>query len=167
MNFRSKGVKNTRRKRVSKRINGGVKFSDLLKTYNAKAAACYKKCDDESKPDLMQKYVSSAQATPNGWYMEYSAAYQGYPDIYTITHGALRSFGISSSSYGDREFSEYLEIIEELPNPLKTYRIHDKIFKLGSDAKKLHWEDQFDRTKHPFNPSSPLKIGQDIATLIA
>jgi len=163
MNIRSKRVKNTRRNRVSRRINGGSRFGDLLRRHNAKVQECHKKCDEESKPDPMHTYVTSAKATPNGWYMNFSGPFQGYPEIFTLRHDGLPTFRVSD--YGDRNFSQYLENIEELPSPLKTYRVRDKIFKLGSDTKNLYWEDQFEK-RYPFNLSSPLKIGEDIATIL-
>ena len=156
----------TRRNRVSRRINGGGRFGDLLRRHNAKVQECHKKCDEGSKPDPMHTYVTSAKATPNGWYMDFSGPFQEYPEIFTLRHDGLPTFRVSD--YGDRNFSEYLENIEELPSPLKTYGVRDKIFKLGSDTKNLYWEDQFEKARYPFNPSSPLKIGdyEDIATIV-
>jgi hypothetical protein len=104
----------------------------------------------------MDKYVTTANATPNGWYMDYSPRFQGYPDTYIIKNKALPSFRISS--YDSREFEKYRDNIQELPDPLKTYKVRNKIIKLeGVTNLKLHWADQFERT-FPFNPSSPLKI---------
>jgi hypothetical protein len=89
--------------------------------------------------------------------MDYSARFQGNPEIYTITNKELPSFRISS--YDNKEFDKYRDNIQELPDPLKTYKVRDKIIKLeGVTNLKLHWADKSERTTFPFNPSSPLKI---------
>jgi len=170
MNIRSKRVKNTRRNRVSRRINGGGRFGDLLDRYHAKNQECRKKCDDESKPDPMDTYSTSDKATPNGWYMTFNRGCHGYPDTYTIKHDKLPIFGINSYDDGRDKYPKYLVNIEELPNPIKTYTTAHGKFKLGrsdaSDAKNLYWEDVEFKKRYPFDASSPLIIGEDILTEI-
>lgn len=168
-NRRSKRVKKTRRNRRSRRTQGGGgKFGDIKKIHESNLQGCRRKCDTDN-PDPILKHYSKEKATPSGWYIEKSFTGQGIGYNYEIKNDSL---GITISSYSSgQQYTDYLDMLYELPDPTKTYTTPGGLFKparewkLTYDTKKrqLEWVNQTDQTKEPtkepFVIQSPLTIG--------
>ena len=164
-NRRSKRVKKTRRNRRSRRTQGGGgQFGDSIKLRESMLQECTRKCDTDN-PDPILKHYSKEKATPSGWYIENYYTGQGIGYNYEIKNDSL---GITISSYSSgQQYTDYLDMLYELPDPTKTYTTPGLLntkrkWKLTYDTEKnqLKWVDESDSTKQqPFVIESPLKIG--------
>ena len=172
-NRRSKRVKNTRRNRRSRRMQrGGVggNFGKLLKAHKEQYEVCKRTCD-RIIPDPMKKYTE-LNPTPNGWYL----ARSHINDWGGGASGGIEPVILNKSNtiiIGERshkKYNDYLDILDELPDPTKIYTTGNlftkKQWKLIYDTsdKVLKWETQ-DVSKElvPFDIGSPLKIGDKMA----
>jgi hypothetical protein len=188
MNRRSKRVKKTRRNRRSRRTQRGGLTSQ---EYNTKCKEnclsenthgptglrpqggldqqgydnCIKHCDTIYPP---LKHEDIKNATLNGWYITIEAQWAIAPS-YKIKN---KSLGIEISRDIDKSFQAYLKVLEELPDPKKTYittgmlGLNKKYWKLiyNADTQLLQWENQTDKnTKQRFIIETPLKIGDKTA----
>lgn len=169
-NRRSKRVKKTRRNRRSRRTQGGGgKFGQIRKTHESNLQGCRRKCDTDN-PDPILNHYSKEKATPSGWYIENYWSGQDIGYNYEIKNDSL---GITISSYSSgQQYTDYLDMLYELPDPTKTYTtgsMFKKYWKLTYDTEKrqLEWVNQNDLTKEPtkeptkeqFVIQSPLTIG--------
>ena len=106
--------------------------------------------------------------TPSGWYITSNGPFQGYGPSYEIKN---KSLAIEISSDNDYSlYQQYLDMLEELPDPTKIYTTgsmsNKTQWKLTYDSTQqlLKWENQKDKTKQPFVIASPLNIGDQMAT---
>ena len=188
-NRRSKRVKKTRRNRRSRRTQKGGGKSQY---YNTKCKEdcregnthgptglrsqgafdqngynnCIKRCDTIYPP---LKHEDVENATLNGWYITIEANSGSNDPSYKIKN---KSHGIEISRDIVKSFQDYLHVLEELPDPKKTYITtgifgsNKKEWKLiyNAETQLLEWENQKDQTTQPFVIQSPLQIGDKTAT---
>jgi len=169
-NRRSKRVKKTRRNRRSRRTQkGGGKFGDSIKLRESRLQECRRKCDrDNPDPDPISIY-NERNPTPSGWYITITVDW-GQDLIYVIKNKSL-AIEISSRAKDYSLYKQYLDMLEELPDPTKIYTTGSMFnktqWKLTYDSTQqlLKWENQKDKTKQqPFVIASPLNIGDQMAT---
>ena len=166
-NRRSKRVKKTRRNRRSRRTQrGGGKFGDSIKLRESRLKECTRKCDTDN-PDPITRY-EMRNPTPSGWYITINGPFRDYGPSYEIKN---KSLAIEISSNKDYSlYEQYLDMLEELPDPTKIYTTgsmsNKTQWKLTYDSTQqlLKWENQKDKTKQPFVIASPLNIGDQMAT---
>ena len=167
-NRRSKRVKKTRRNRRSRRTQrgGGGKFGDSIKLRESRLQECTRKCDTDN-PDPITRY-EMRNPTPSGWYITITVEL-GQGPIYVIKNKSL-AIEISRLTKDYSLYKQYLDMLEELPDPTKIYttgRMFNKTqWKLiyNAETQLLEWENQKDKTKQPFVIHSPLQIGDKTAT---
>ena len=167
-NRRVKRVKKTRRNRRSRRTQrGGGKFGDSIKLHYSRVKECEQKCYTDN-PDPLKKYTQE-HPTPSGWYIDSrSAGGHGHGIDNQIKN---KSLDIIISAW-DKNHKPYLDMLEELPDPTKTYTTggwgFTKKWKLKYNAvsNSLEWENQENQTIKLFVIASPLNIGDSMATQI-
>lgn len=111
-------------------------------------------------------------ATLNGWYITIEPPFQGNPPIYKIKNNSVEKIEISRDIDHPSSFQDYLDVLEKLPDPRKTYITtgifgrNKKNWKLiyNADTRLFQWENQIDKnTKQRFIIETPLKIGDKTA----
>ena len=170
-NRRSKRVKKTRRNRRSRRTQrGGGKFGDSIKLRESGLQECRRKCDrDNPDPDPISIY-NERNPTQSGWYITITGQW-GQGPSYEIKNKSL-AIEISRRAKDYSLYEQYLDMLEELPDPTKIYTTtgifgsNKKEWKLiyNAETQLLEWENQKDKTKQPFVIQSPLQIGDKTAT---
>ena len=127
---------------------------------------CKRKCDiDTDNPDPLTRYTQKTP-TPSGWYITViDQAIGQWGTIYGIKNISI-GFEITNEN---KLYENYLDMLEELPDPTKTYTTgrwpSKKKWKLkyNTDNSSLEWENQQDHTTKPFVINSPLNIGDQMA----
>jgi hypothetical protein len=151
---------------------GGVggNFGKLLKAHKEQHEVCKRTCD-RIIPDPMKNYTK-LNPTPNGWYLDKSRLDDwGGGNKGGIEQVILNnSITIKIGEESHKKYDSYLDMLEELPDPTKTYTTGNlgskEPWKLiyDTDDELLKWKNQNDHTQVvPFDIDSPLKIGDKMA----
>ena len=155
---------------TNKSTESGMRSASGYATNNQGLTKCIEECNDRNKP---LKHYNVKTATKNGWYI-FSKINSHQMAEYYLAHKSMTTDEtdvINTESYLITNANEFDKKLDELPDLKKTYKTGSwytkkKTWKLiyNNETGLFEWQNQTDKTTHPFLIESPLKIGDKIAT---